>query len=239
VATIFPSQVPTATKNWTASGAGISTFTAFNPASANLEFRVETSTSITNPPFSSVYVIRAGATEWEHLGTATFAGTLDQGGLRFFRYTFSFGGVSQGQFTQAALANGDVVRAIGVDAAGNALSTLNVTFGLAPAFPGSVTASAAAGTAAATILDDNTGGGTRIVSVSANPNGAAISYTCVSSNPGLLTATMGGAGTCTIAAAGSAAPAGNNVTVTFTATGTVGGFNTNSVSTTVTFSRQP
>ena len=239
VASIFPSQVPTATKNWTASGAGISTFTAFNPASANLEFRVETSTSITNPPFSSVYVIRAGATEWEHLGTATFAGTLDQGGLRFFRYTFSFGGVSQGQFTQAALANGDVVRAIGVDAAGNALSTLNVTFGLAPAFPGSVTASAAAGTALATINDDNTGGGTRIVSVSANPNAAAISYSCVSSNPGLLTATMGGAGTCTIAAAGSAAPAGNNVTVTFTATGTVGGFNTNSVSTTVTFSRQP
>jgi uncharacterized protein YjdB len=240
VASIFPSQVPTATKDWTAAtGAGISTFTAFNPASANLEFRVQTSTSITNPPFSSVYVIRAGATEWEHLGTATFAGTLDQGGLRFFRYTFSFGGVSQGQFTQAALANGDVVRAIGVDAAGNGLSTANVTFGLAPAFPGTVTASAAAGTALATILDDNTGGGTRIVSVSANPNGAAISYTCVSSNPGLLTATMGGAGTCTIAAAGSAAPTFNNVTVTFTATGTAGGFNTNSVSTTVTFSRQP
>ncbi len=246
---LFGGQIPTpsdslTTKIWgtpiAGVGAGITTWQAVTIGGVT-ELRAETPTSITNPPFTSVYIARqVGATEWEYIGTATYAGPLDQGGTRFWRYTLSSTAIDQGNgVTMAALANGDIIKGIGVDASGNGLATAAATFGLPPAFPSTVTVAATAGTAAATINDNNTGGGTRNVVVSANPNGAAITYTCVSSNPGLLTATMGGAGVCTLAAAGSAAPAGNNVTVTFTATGTAGGFNTNSVSTTVTFSRQP
>lgn len=235
-------QVPTVTtKNWTETPAagttpvGIQSWTAFNAASGNLEFRAATSTSVTNPPFTSVYIIRAGATEWEYLGTATFAGTLDQGATRFFRYTFTFAGANQGQFNQAALTNGDIVRAIGADASGNGLSSRNVTFGLANALPGTVnvtnTALATDPILNATAPQDIT------VGVSANPNTANIVYGC-SSNSAFVTATMIDATTCRLSAAGVAAAA-FNVEITFTATGSATGFNTNTRSNTITVGRAP
>ena len=241
-ATIGGGQVPTVTtKNWTdlpvtgTTPVGIQTWSAFNPSSTNLEFRAATSTSVTNPPFSSVYVIRAGATEWEYLGTATFAGTLDQGATRFFRYTFTFAGTNQGQFNQAALTNGDIVRAIGADASGNALSTRNVTFGLTNALPGTVnvtnTALATDPILNATAPQDITLG------VSTNPNTANIVFGC-SSNSAFVTATMINATTCQLSAAGVAATT-FNVQITFTATGSAAGFNTNTRSNTITVGRAP
>lgn len=241
-ATIGGGQVPTVTtKNWTdlpvtgTTPVGIQTWSAFNPNSSNLEFRAATSTSVTNPPFSSVYVIRAGATEWEYLGTATFAGTLDQGATRFFRYTFTFAGTSQGQFNQAALTNGDIVRAIGADASGNALSTRNVTFGLTNALPGTVNVT---NTALATDPILNATAPQNItLNVSSNPNTANIVFGC-SSNSAFVTATMINATTCQLSAAGVAAAA-FNVQITFTATGSAAGFNTNTRSNTITVGRAP
>ncbi len=241
-ATIGGGQVPTVTtKNWTdlavtgTTPVGIQTWSAFNPSSSNLEFRAATSTSVTNPPFSSVYVIRAGATEWEYLGTATFAGTLDQGATRFFRYTFTFAGTSQGQFNQAALTNGDIVRAIGADASGNALSTRNVTFGLTNALPGTVNVT---NTALATDPILNATAPQNItLNVSSNPNTANIVFGC-SSNSAFVTATMINATTCQLSAAGVAAAA-FNVQITFTATGSAAGFNTNTLSNTITVGRAP
>lgn len=131
-APLFDGQVtqPATAKDWTATGVGIQTWAAFSIASASsVEFRVATSTSVTNPPFTRVEMIRAGATEWTHLGQAVYAGSLDQGATRYWRYTFSFAGISQGQGSVAALANLDVLRAIGTDAAGNGISTKNWTVG--------------------------------------------------------------------------------------------------------------
>lgn len=241
-AAIGGGQVATVTtKNWTeltvagTTPAGIQTWTAFNPASAMLEFRAATSTSVTNPPFSSVYVIRAGATEWEYLGTATFAGTLDQGATRFFRYTFAFAGVNQGQFNQAALTNGDIVRAIGVDASGNGLSSRNVTFGLANALPANITVN---NTALGTDPILNATGAQGVtLSLSGNPNTANVVFAC-SSNSAFVVATMTDATTCTLTPNG-VANAAFNVQVTFTATGSAVGFNSNTISSTITVGRAP
>jgi uncharacterized protein YjdB len=229
-------QVPTSTKNWTTApgGAGIQTWTAFNPSAGGpLEFRVRTSSSVTNAPFTRVHVIRAGATQWEFLGTATFAGTLDQGGNRFFRYTFTFAGVNQGQFTQAALTNGDVVRALGVDGSGNALSTLNVTFGLADAIPFGETVFNAP-LLPLTIANAEVPANTTLA-LSGNPNSANVVYSC-SSNSAFLTAAMTSPTQCTVTSAGVVL-ADVPVTVTFTATGSALGYTTNSVSSTVSVTR--
>lgn len=226
-------QVPTSTKNFTTAsgGAGILTWGAFNPTSAALEFRVLAGSSVTNPPFTSVYVVRAGATEWDFLGTATFAGTLDQGVNRFFRYTFTFASANQGQFVQAALTNGDIVRAIGVDGSGNALSTRNVTFGVANAL---VSGEVLNNTAILPITE-LTAPQNITLSLALNTNGANVVYGC-SSNSVFVIAAMTAPDVCTLTRAGvvtSTIP----VVITFTATGSAPGFNTNTITKTVTVQR--
>jgi hypothetical protein len=231
--TIGGGQVPTSTKDWTTAtgGSGITSWQLFSSTGGVAEFRATTSTSVTNPPFTAVHVIRAGSTEWEYLGTATFAGTVDQGALRFYRYTFTFAGVSQGQFNQAGLTGGDIIRAIGVDASGNGLSSRNGQFGLANAIPAGTTINAAT----AAIPD----GGTNAVALSLTPNpaGVSIAYTCSTSSP-FLTAAMTGPATCTLTAQGVAV-ATVNADVVFTATGVAAGTNTNTITRTVTFTRVP
>jgi len=233
--TIAGGQVPTSTRDYTnaVGGAGVTSWAAFNPTSATLEFRATTSTSITNAPFAAVYIVRTNGTEWEFLGTATNAGTLDQGANRFYRYTFSFAGLASAQGNIAGLTNGDVVRAIGVDASGNAISSRSVTFGLPDAIPSTATFSLVP--APATM--NNGGAAQAIVFTNSNPNIANIVYSC-SSNSTFVIATMTGPTTCTLTANGVAAST-FNVDITFSATGSLAGFNTNTRTSTVTISRQP
>ena len=239
---------PAQPKNFTATdvgtnlGAGIQTwqqFSALNPSA--LEFRVSTSTAVTNPPFTRVDVIRqinagTAAAEWEYLGQATFAGTLDQGGQRFFRYTFSYSGVNQGQFQTAALANGDVVRAVGSDVAGNGLSTLNTLVGQAPALGGGETIT---NTAITTPITNASAAQAITLAVTPNANSANLVFAC-STNSSFLTAAMTSATTCTLTPNGVVAPAGSiPVTVTFTATGSQTGFSNNTITKNVSVTRTP
>lgn len=243
-------STPTVAKNWTATNVGtnlatgIQTWQQFSSTGNSVEFRVTTSTAVTNPPFARVDVVRlinggTPAAEWEYLGQATFAGTLDQGGSRFFRYTMTYAGVSQGQFATAALGNGDVVRAIGSDLQGNGLSTANSTVGLPPAFTTQTIVSDVVFPTTAPFYTLTNAAAPVVVTLtpSANPNTANISYTCVS-NSAFVTATMGVGGACTIAPAGVVA-APTNVTVTFTATGSAAGFSNTTLTRTVTITRTP
>jgi uncharacterized protein YjdB len=241
---VFTPTTAAATKEWTtaAGGAGITAWGAFNAAAASggaIEFRVTTPTSITNPPFTSVYVIRstgAAAGESDYLGTAAFNGSLDQGGNRFWRYTFTSASNDQGGGAGfPALTNGDAIRAIGVDASGNGLATAGVTFGLANALPATTTITAAPAFPA-TI--SNAGPAfTTTLGVNANPNAAGLVANC-SSNSATIIATMGVGNACTLTPAGVVA-ANTTVTITLTMTGTAAGFNTNTVTQTVTVTRIP
>jgi hypothetical protein len=223
-----PSSVAT-TKNWrdTVGGAGIITWQISTVGGVS-EFRAETPTSITNPPFTAVYVIRqVGTTEYEYIAPATYAGPLDQGGRRFWRYTITSSALDQGNgVTMNALANGDQIRAIGVDASGNGLSTATTTFGLPLALPAAVTLNISAPVtdiANATAAQDIT------LSLSANPNSANVIYSC-SSNNALVTATMLNATTCRITPNGVAASS-SSFRITFTATGSGTNLASNTITT--------
>ncbi|MBU6365902.1 MAG: Ig-like domain-containing protein [Gemmatimonadetes bacterium] len=233
----------TSTKDWGATGAGITTWAAFNAAAATggaIEFRVTTPTSITNPPFSVVHIVRENGAEADYLGQAGFVGQLDQGGNRFWRYSITSAASTQGAgVTVAALANGDQVRAIGVDASGNGLASRTVTFGLANALPGGTTV-VAAGVAAAAPFTTLANAGAAInvnLGASANPNGAALVASC-SSSSNLVTVSIGAGNVCTINPAGVVL-ANTDVTITFSVTGSVAGFNTNTITATRTITRTP
>jgi hypothetical protein len=218
------------------SAIGIGTWAAFDVSSpSTVEFRVSTNTSVTNPPFTRVEMIRAGATEWTHLGQATYAGILDQGGTRFWRYTFSFAGISQGQSTVAALSNLDVLRAIGVDAAGNALSTNNWTIG------GNVNSVTSVSASPSSIFVPQIGGGTYPITVTVvQPSGAIApsvtgAFTAATSGgfPGATISQNSGGFVITIP--GGFTP-GATATFTVTATGVSStGFNANAVTSNVSF----
>ena len=233
------------TKDWPgATGAGITTWAAFNAAAATggaIEFRATTPTSVTNRPFSEVHVVRENGAEAEYLGTAGFSRQLDQGGNRFWIYSITSAASTQGAgVTVGALTNGDQVRAIGVDAAGNGLASRTVTFGLSAALPGgtTVTSSTAFNAAAPFTTLANAGGAINTtLGVSANPNGAALVAAC-SSTSNLVTVTMGAGNVCTINPAGVVV-ANTNVTITFSVTGSVAGFNTNTITRTITITRTP
>ncbi len=233
---------PATTKDW--AGTGIVTWQAFTPSvsGTTVEYRATTSTSVTNPPFASVGVIRlVSGTEWEYLGTASAIGTLDQGALRFWRYSFTYTGQAQGAgVTMAALASGDSIRAIGTDASGNGLSARTVQLGLSNALPGSVTVTTAG--APATITNAgayNVGTGAVTVGVSSNPNTANLSAACSSSNPAYLTATMGAGNVCQLSAVGTVTSGSVAVTVTYSVAGSASGFNSNTVTTAATVTRIP
>jgi uncharacterized protein YjdB len=239
---VFTPTAAANTKDWSATGAGITAWSAFNAAAASggaIEFRVTTPTSITNPPFTSVYVIRstgAAAGESDHLGTAAFNGSLDQGGNRFWRYTFTSASNDQGGGAGfPALTNGDQIRAIGVDASGNGLATGTVTFGLANALPATTTI-----TSAPAIPANISNAGpafTTTLGVNANPNAAGLVANCTS-NSATIIASMGVGNACTLTPAGVVA-ANTTVTITLTMTGSAAGFNTNTITQTVTVTRIP
>ncbi|WP_439643110.1 beta strand repeat-containing protein [Gemmatimonas sp.] len=227
------------TKDWTTAvgGAGIQNWQISTVAGVS-EFRAQTPTSITNPPFTSVYIVRqVGTTEWEYIGTATYAGPLDQGGNRFWRYTLSSSSFDQGNgVTMAALTSGDNIKAIGVDAAGNGLSTATSTFGLPLAIPTSSTFGPFA------VAAQNQGGAVQNIALSITGGasaGANVVYSC-SSNNALVTAVIDGVNPaqCNIDDAGIAGAA-TQVTITFTVTGSGAGFSTTSRTSTTIITRNP
>jgi uncharacterized protein YjdB len=133
-------------KNWgatevvggvTNTGAQIAEWTVYNSGTttnAVVEFRARAITSSASVPFSTVYVVmkRFNTTsglyeDYEYRGPATYAGPLDDGGIRYFRYTVpatSIAASAQGNNVSLAAFTGmDSIRAIGVDASGNALAT--------------------------------------------------------------------------------------------------------------------
>lgn len=121
-----------------------------SPTSNSLECRAETGTNVVNSPFSRVDYYRWEDTasvattdaaavrgQWIYLGSVnpnvpTNPIIQDQGVTRFWRFQFSFAGQTDylqnhKDNAEAALASGDVIRAVGVDKDGNAISTLNYT----------------------------------------------------------------------------------------------------------------
>jgi uncharacterized protein YjdB len=240
-APIFGGQISTpsaiaGTKDWAAT-TGITSWAIFNATSVSgFEYRATTSTSVTNPPFSAVYIVRqVGATEWEYLGQASALGQLDQGANRFWRYGFTVGAINQGAGAiQAALANGDVLRAIGVDASGNGLSTISALIGLPPAFPSTVTVT---NTAVPASFTNAAAASVITLGTSANPNAVNVIYTCSSNSP-FLTAQMTTPTDCTLTPNGVAAGT-VNVTVTFTATGSLAGYNSTTITNSVATTRIP
>jgi len=114
-------------------GAKVSQWFVYSASATSVEFRSSSSSAASSVPFSSVRVVTrrfvstSGQYEGEYIdrGVATYAGTVDDGNVRFHRWTWTAGAaVSQGnQTTIAAFADGDSVRAIGLDAQGNGLAT--------------------------------------------------------------------------------------------------------------------
>ncbi len=107
---------------------GVGKWYVFNvgtPAGSSAAARAKTSTSITNPPFPQVAYFRQNADgTWQHLGTVvanapTNPTIFDQGTDRFWTYTL--GSIAP------ALATGEVIRAVGMSAAGDGLSTQTYT----------------------------------------------------------------------------------------------------------------
>ena len=85
---------------------------------STIQAEVRQTTVINNAPFTQVAFFRApaaGTGRWIYLGTVATASPNDQGGNRFWRYTLS--GVAP------SLATGDRIRAVGITASGDALST--------------------------------------------------------------------------------------------------------------------
>jgi uncharacterized protein YjdB len=147
--TISPSNVSSSTlrKNWGASedvgggvinpGAQIAEWIVYNSGTSTnsvVEFRARALTSSASVPFTTVYVVmkRFNLTsglyeDYEYRGPATYAGSIDDGGVRYFRYTASAtqlaASAQNNNVTLAAFTGVDSIRAIGVDASGNALAT--------------------------------------------------------------------------------------------------------------------
>jgi len=215
-------------KDWTAAGTAVQSWSVFAATSTSLEYRVATSTSVTNPPFSAVHIVRRAydvstgqATEHDYLGRATFAGTVDEGGLRYYRYTFAPVAIGQGNLvSQPAIGSLDELRAIGVDAGGNGLLTNATTLGTLPSITSitmtgrtitnaapayglwrsSFTVSSATNSTNASVseqpfvLSNNGAAGAQYTLFASvvRPNGTAVpTYACFSSNP--LVATVSAA----------------------------------------------
>jgi len=133
-------------KNWganenvgsiTNTGAQIGDWVVYNSGTAvnaTVEFRARALTSSASVPFTAVYVVakRYNTTsflyeDYEYKGAATYAGSIDDGGTRYFRYTvpaaFIAASAQGNNVSNAAFTGLDSIRAIGVDASGNGLAT--------------------------------------------------------------------------------------------------------------------
>ncbi len=125
--------------NVVTAGARVTQWFASTVTAAGAEFRSTSSSAVSSVPYSSVRVVTrkfsstTGLYEANYIdrGVATYAGTVDDGGTRYHRWTWTAGAaVSQGnQGTVAAFADFDSVRAIGLDAQGNGLATAAGTTG--------------------------------------------------------------------------------------------------------------
>ena len=91
---------------------------------------------VSRPPFASMIVTRWNATTgmWEVVpATVSGPSVNDQGATRFYSYTFTYSGASNAAAGQAfgmghvALVAGQMIRIIGLDGAGNAISTQTFT----------------------------------------------------------------------------------------------------------------
>jgi hypothetical protein len=125
----------------------------FSFAGTTVEFRAETGTNVVNSPFARVDFYRWNADanvnaqqapgadpaaiqgQWVYLGSINANAPTnpiiqDQGVTRFWRFRFTYAGttVNNGPNNiEGALNTGDILRAVGVDANGNGISTLNYT----------------------------------------------------------------------------------------------------------------
>lgn len=88
-----------------------------------LAIRATGPTVAINPPFTNIVVTRENAAgEWQYVtGTLSSVVTNDQGATRFYTWTFT---PAEGE---DEVTTGDVFRVIGIDAAGNGLSTASYT----------------------------------------------------------------------------------------------------------------
>jgi uncharacterized protein YjdB len=128
-----------AVTNAVTAGAKVSQWFLYTSTTTSAEFRSTSSSAVSSVPFSAVRVVTrrynttSGLYEDSYIdrGVATYAGTVDDGGTRYYRWTWTAGAaVSQGnQTTIAAFADGDSVRAIGLDTQGNGLMTAAGTSG--------------------------------------------------------------------------------------------------------------
>ena len=229
---IAASQLANNTKNWTetaavgyASPVGIQSWAMHDPVNAgsSVEFRARTSSSTTNAPFTRVHVLRRNASvpsEWEYVGDASYVNVLDQGTSRVYRWSFTGGASAQGQYNVAAIADQDVLIAVGADNAGIGLATQITAMGVAPLPTVFTTETVQLNSALGGSYRNTDAAFTRTLSPSANPQSANLSYTCSSSNSTFMTAQMGQNGVCTLTPTGTvSAVAGVKVALTFTILG--------------------
>lgn len=106
-------------------GAMVTKWYVFEDGSVDgkLAIRATGPTVAINPPFTNIVVTRLNAGgEWQYVtGTLSNVVTNDQGATRFYTWTFT---PAEGE---DEVTTGDVFRVIGVDAAGNGLSTTSYT----------------------------------------------------------------------------------------------------------------
>ena len=229
---IAASQLANNTKNWTetaavgyASPVGIQSWAMHDPVNAgsSVEFRARTSSSTTNAPFTRVHVLRRNASvpsEWEYVGDASYVNVLDQGTSRVYRWSFTGGASAQGQYNVAAIADQDVLIAVGADNAGIGLATQITAMGVAPLPTVFTTETVQLSSALDASYRNTDAAFTRTLSPSSNPQSANLSYTCSSSNSTFMTAQMGQNGVCTLTPTGTvSAVAGVKVALTFTILG--------------------
>lgn len=113
-------------------GAGIDRWELVSSTATTAEWRARAISSIVNPPFQQAAIITRRLTSaalltydanYEFRELVTLQRTVNEGGQRFFVYTWTAGAAvpQGGGASQFAFANGDSVRACGIDANGNAL----------------------------------------------------------------------------------------------------------------------
>lgn len=149
-APIFPAQVVTAGTTFgsregnTADATRVNQFYVMSTTNTTVTVRAVGPTISVNPPFTRIEILRLNTATGVYdvlRGTLSAVSTADQGNNRFYTWTFTLDQscptglpVCNAVTTQQNFAAGQIIRALGVDATGNALATLRWTVGS----PGSV-----------------------------------------------------------------------------------------------------